>query len=274
MYLGRLFVGRCYTKLYAEIIADNKCNYTILLSEKCYPIVDNDALNNYLKKNYQYEHIDIFPVAEVWKNWRARVYNYKINLSSKKGDYMVLPYIFGSSIKSALKKIGALAIKSCQRKNFRIVLEVRKIFKKREPSLIAHYGGSLWWGLTYNTLRQVVEFTHNNNRYVTFHQDTLVPDEIFFHSIIKHLALTDKKIKVKPSLTYVTWSSKQEPHPITFTSNNLEELISQRANNKMFARKFDAEYCEEILDLLDNNIMHNSSPNPLRNQVLVEQKPA
>lgn len=99
-------------------------------------------------------------------------------------------------------------------------------------------------------------FITEHNPFCEFHKDTLAPDELFFHTIIKHLSQNNKRIKIKHSLTYVNWSRENTQLPVLFNKNDYKELINQ-TDTKLFARKFDMRYCKTILDIIDSTLLFN-----------------
>lgn len=74
----------------------------------------------------------------------------------------------------------------------------------------------------------------------------------FFQSIIINLAENSKEIKIKPSQTYVNWERKNVALPVIFNDKDLQELSQV---DQLWARKFDVDYDEKILDLIDNKLL-------------------
>ena len=67
-----------------------------------------------------------------------------------------------------------------------------------------------------------------------------------------HLAENNREIKIKPSQTYVNWERKNVALPVTFNDKDLQELSQV---DQLWARKFDVDYDEKILDLVDENLL-------------------
>ena len=118
-------------------------------------------------------------------------------------------------------------------------------FNRVFPENIIQYGGSQWWMLPMETNKLIYSFLNENRDYIEYHEDTQVPDEIFFHSII-HSKISNKLISF--NITYVKWPKGEIPSPITFTINDLEGLKNSGA---LFVRKFDMYVCNHIVDKLD-----------------------
>jgi hypothetical protein len=64
--------------------------------------------------------------------------------------------------------------------------------------------------------------------------------------------LIGKEIKIKPSQTYVNWERKNCVLPVTFNDKDFDELLNL---DQLWARKFDQDYNEKILDLIDSEIL-------------------
>jgi hypothetical protein len=108
--------------------------------------------------------------------------------------------------------------------------------------------------MTTETANKVCEFLENNPKYIKYHKYSLLPDEMFFQTIMMNLAKKDSSIKIKNnSLTYANWIKKDCSLPVTFVANDFDELKENSKKEKFFARKFDADIDEEIMNLLDKS---------------------
>ncbi|KAF2081181.1 beta-1,6-N-acetylglucosaminyltransferase [Flavobacterium sharifuzzamanii] len=228
-----------------QIVSDVKAGHCILLSGQDYPLKSNSDIKTYFKNHPNSEFIDVFPLP--YKNWsKDRIEKYKFNLSNRKEDFLQIGSVFENDFftQKTLKKIYRL-IKAGQY-DF-----VCKILKRRKyPSYILPYGGSQWWALTIDTVKKITEFIDNNPGFVKYHTYSLLPDEMFFQSIVMYLAEKNQEMNLMSFLTYANWERKNCDLPVTFTSNDFEELSSQ-PNSKLFARKFDIAIDEGILDKID-----------------------
>jgi hypothetical protein len=71
---------------------------------------------------------------------------------------------------------------------------------------------------------------------------------MFFHTIVMNSPLRDSV--VNDELRHVDWT--RDPLPAVFGAGDLETL---RRSPKLFARKFDATFDAEILDLIDSELL-------------------
>ncbi|RDV10666.1 hypothetical protein DXT99_26255 [Pontibacter diazotrophicus] len=243
---GDLTLVKATIKILEQIVLDNRNGYCVLLSGQDYPIKSNDFINDYLNKNASINFISTFPFpAECWpEGGMPRLQNYKINRSCAYKDYVMLPSIYDCTFYNPriLMKIFSLII--IGKYEF-----IYKIIKRRTyPSYLKPYGGDFWWALPIRTIRKILSFLYKNKDYIKYHEDSLLPDETFFHSIIMNLFETNEISKIKPSLTFVKWASHKDSSPVTFTVKNLNEVVRE---NKLFARKFDMNVDESVLDVID-----------------------
>jgi hypothetical protein len=58
-----------------------------------------------------------------------------------------------------------------------------------------------------------------------------------------------KHVVVNDNLRYIDWSKKGVPHPALLTIDDADNLLN---SSKLFARKFDIELDEAVLDLIDS----------------------
>ena len=138
----------------------------------------------------------------------------------------------------------------------------RKVYNK-----IPLYQGAQWWSLTNGCVKYILSFLQNNRDFIYFHKWTLVPDEIFFHSIIKYSPfasnITHDFEQVSSYLeylslnehgcTYIDWNAKDVPLPKILTVDDYDSLGNSPC---LFARKFDERKSAGLREMLE---MTNSS---------------
>jgi hypothetical protein len=118
------------------------------------------------------------------------------------------------------------------------------LVRRRFPQGFEPYGGSAFWGLSGAALDYVHRFVRENPSFVRFFRHVLIPDEIFFQTILLNSPLRDSTLNEQ--LHYVDWSGGGA-HPATLRAADVERAI---ASGKLFARKFDPSDTE-ALDLVD-----------------------
>jgi hypothetical protein len=126
------------------------------------------------------------------------------------------------------------------------------------------YQGSQWWALTRDCVKYINSYLENNHGYVRFHKHTLVPDEIFFHSIVKNSPLASNIIhdfeKVfcysdyltsnEHGCTYIDWNAPDVSLPKVLTIEDYDNLINSTC---LFARKFDEKQSLDLMKMLEKH---------------------
>ncbi|UJH92514.1 beta-1,6-N-acetylglucosaminyltransferase [Antarcticibacterium sp. 1MA-6-2] len=233
------------------IVKNHTEGFCYLLSGQDYPLQPTSSISDYLTKNPNTNFIDLSPVPKLWnRQGLDRIYKYKINKTTKRGHFLLLPSIYDKDFyqRSTLGKLNYL------RKSKRL-RESTVIFRKRQfPQDLKPFGGSVYWAFPVNTLKKILNYVKDNPEYLKYHKYTLCADEIFFHSIIMHLKLL-YNLEISPSLTYVNWERSSGPLPVTFDVADFEEL-KVASHNFLFARKFDLTKDDAIFERCDKELLH------------------
>lgn len=248
---GDIGIVRATINTLSQIVKDNRNGYCVLMSGQDYPLQNNQSINDFFKLNYGANYIETFsiPYKSGWGNDGGlnRLYQYKINLSNERMDFIQIPSLFEKIFykKQTIHKLLKLVKKK------RLTSLLKLLIKRKFPHNLKPYGGGQWWAFPIETVQEILNFIHSNPKYTSYHKDTLLPDEIFFHSILMKLKETNPNLIIKPSITYVNWTRKNTPLPVTFKIEDSEEL-RRASENHLFARKFDIEINEQILDNIDS----------------------
>jgi hypothetical protein len=123
-----------------------------------------------------------------------------------------------------------------------------KVFRIRRsfPAGMRPYGGSSYWMMPAECARYVDSFARTNPKFVRFFKHVLVPDEIFFHTIVMNSPFRSRV--VSDDLRYIDWRCLGD-HPRVLTTSDLESIMN---SGKLFARKFDPESDARVLDRIDH----------------------
>ena len=250
---GDIGIVKATIAILSKIVEDKRKGYCVLISGQDYPLKNNKDIAHFLKTNYGDHFIAIYPLPHI--GWGAqggldRLNEYKINLSRTRMDFVQLPSLFekGFYKKATIGKLNKL-LKGTHYSNL-----LKLFVKRRLTQALKPYGGGQWWAFPIETVKDILEFIHSNPEYLEFHKYTLLPDEIFFHSILMHLKEKNENIIIKPSITYVNWIRKNSSLPVTFQKEDYEEL-EKESKFKLIARKFDIDKDKEILDIIDNELL-------------------
>lgn len=237
-----------------QIITDDRKGYCILLSGQDYPIKNNHYIKTFLSKNYGLNFIETFDIPT--ENWfhkgMDRINNYKFNLSNKRGHFVILPSILQLEFYSlsTLKSIIKLILKN------KLLLIFKLLFKRNHPNNISPKGGSAFWGLPIETVKNVILYLEKNPEFLTYHQYTFNPDELFFQTIVSHLNKENSEL-MGDSLTFVDWGREDTIGAPNLSIEHFDKIINQ-PENILFARKFEYEKDSKILSKLDAYLIESN----------------
>ncbi|WP_278846996.1 beta-1,6-N-acetylglucosaminyltransferase [Brachyspira pilosicoli] len=119
-------------------------------------------------------------------------------------------------------------------------------FLKREMPKNIYYGSS-WWNLTNNAIKYILEYIEKNPNFIKRFNYTWCGDEMFFQSILLNSEF--KNDCINDNLRYIDWSEKKGSSPKTFNINDYN-IIKENINNNLFARKFDENFDNDIINKL------------------------
>ena len=233
-----------------KVVNDGRKGYCVLLSGQDYPIKTNEEIRIFLKNNEGANFVDTWAIpSDNWYNRGLdRIECYKCNYRDGKRNYVLIPPVFSRQFYQNKRKYLKQTMRLLLQGQFPLQLLKARSF----PKYLQPFGGSQWWAVTTDTAKQLIYFLKNNRHYLQYHRYTLLPDEIFFQSIIMHVSIK-KNIPLNPSLTYVRWESRESAHPVCFSSEHNDELTScRKMPGKMFARKFENNDVLNFVDTLLN----------------------
>jgi hypothetical protein len=134
---------------------------------------------------------------------------------------------------------------------------VEHLLPRRSYPYPTPYKGSTWWALTDDCAQYVLSFVDRNPGYVRFHRYTHIPEEHFFHSIIKASPFANSisqdiergcQFSTRFGLHYIQWPKVVYNSPVTLAGGDLDALL---ATDALFARKFSDKESRSLLDALD-----------------------
>jgi len=236
-------------------IYDRRTGHVVLLSGQDFPIRKKSELRQTFEKNPSIEFIDCRPIKEVWPNhYKYRTHAKKYDFSNKKGDFLSIPSIFSLRPKAIIRNTARLLDRSIKDRTTKHLAALKLLFfYKKKPQGITFYGGSQWWALTITTLRKMVLHLEKHPEILAYFDQAVIPDEVFFQTLIMHLAKFNPDIEITTSLTYTRWKSKKEDSPDTFQERDYKELMVA-SERFCFARKFNETTFPEIINLLEKKL--------------------
>jgi hypothetical protein len=119
------------------------------------------------------------------------------------------------------------------------------------------YGGSTWWAMSGDCVRYIINFMNKNPKFVEFYRNTLIPEEMVFHTIMGNSKYFEKTL---PSFTYADWPRNDLAHPEMISEKHLPVLAKEKVPSSygkeayvLFARKF-SDKSGKVTDLIDNKL--------------------
>jgi hypothetical protein len=125
-------------------------------------------------------------------------------------------------------------------------------FKRRFPRDLQPHGGGAYWSLSKECVEYVSRFVAGRPDVVSFFRRVDIPDEIFFHTILMSSPLRDSI--VDDNLRYIDWSRGRRPAVL-----ETSDFDALSASPKLFARKFDIHHDENVLELIDQHLLHHEA---------------
>lgn len=251
---GGIEVVYATVDLLKEACASGKPGYCVLMSGQDYPLKTNEAINDFFNHAGGVDFVNHFPLpSPKWPNQgRDRLCQYKIDLSDRRGDYLFFPAVAERAFYTKENRVNLTRLF----RSGRGMDALRLLRLRRFPSYVSPYGGSQWWAITTETAAKILAYIDLHSDYCAYHKYTLLPDEMFFQSIVMdiHKHSLDN---VKQTLTYVDWERQGVPLPVTFTQSDFHELQAL-GRDVLFARKFDVNVDSRILDLIDEKLLYSS----------------
>jgi Core-2/I-Branching enzyme len=117
---------------------------------------------------------------------------------------------------------------------------------RKSPLPMEYYGSSMFWAMTSNSLRYILDLLEKNGRFRRFMQLTWGSDEFIFQTLVMNSSF--KANVVNNNLLYLD-REKGASHPNILTCNHLSRILD---SDKLFARKFDLAKDTLILDNIDS----------------------
>jgi len=190
--------------------------YVNLLSGQDYPLQKPTKIHSFLEDNYPKQYMEFFSVEQEWTEAIPRLTRYHlVNFD--------IPWKF--KIEEWMNKV---------------------LPDRRMPNRWVAVGRSQWFTITLDAVRYIVDYLKKNPQLVRFFKLTWGVDELIFQTILYNSAL--KTTMVNENLRYIDWSEgKSSPKTLTMAD---QEILGKCG--KLFARKFNAEVDEVILNHLDS----------------------
>jgi Core-2/I-Branching enzyme len=133
------------------------------------------------------------------------------------------------------------------------------------PKEFDFYKGSQWFTIPYEVAKYMIAFLESNHWFYKFFEQSLVPDESFFHTLIMNSPF--KENVFNSNLMFLKWgesfSERNSPQDLTHGDIQLIEESGQ-----YFARKFDESKDKAVIDYFAKNVIFSNRMKNQDNEVL------
>lgn len=144
--------------------------------------------------------------------------------------------------------MGRTFVKKYIRGFYKAFIKYTKIFKRNISDFPPFYYGSALFSITHNTMEYILHYLQKNREFYDFIQNSYCIDEIVFQTIILNSELKNKI--ENDNKRFIDWSARKAS-PKIFTLEDFDRLVN---SGKLFARKFDSNIDNKILNALENHI--------------------
>lgn len=237
--------------LRALIASEESFDYVVLLTGQDYPLRSRQEIEDSLRAADGRVFMDWMPIPN--NKWTGggmdRIESWHFRAGGR-----VLPFPgapFGHTLLNAAWSLPAR------------LFGLRRSF----PAGMRPFGGSSYWMMPSDCARYVDRFARENPEFTKFFRHVIVPDEIYFQSIVMNSLFGDRVSS--DDRRYVDWDGGGD-HPKILTTSDCDALMR---SSELFARKFDPSVDGAVLDRIDEWIdgevdsrsaPANREPRPLR----------
>lgn len=201
------------------------CTYVMLVSGQDVPLRPIAEIVEFASRAGKTSYVEHFPLpASHWRfNGRERTEFYTYTVRGRRETCIPRGEDTGD-----LSRRGAVLNQA---------LRLRGAFRppRRFPSYAQPFGGSQWWNMSRPAVDHVLAFVDLHPGYREYHRHTLLPDELFFHSILCGTAFAYDHRIVNDALRFMIWADGSS-HPKTLTFDDVPTALK---SDGLFARKLD-----------------------------------
>lgn len=120
------------------------------------------------------------------------------------------------------------------------------------PTQVKHlYGGSAWFSLSRRCCQAVIDYTHKHPSLLRRFRFTFAPDEIYIHTVCRHVDFEGKKFSDN-IYRYIDWQFSGANHPKSLGN---EDLLNLSSSTAFFARKLVYPTSQNLMKLIDKYLL-------------------
>jgi hypothetical protein len=208
-------------------------DFILTISGQDYPVATNKTIQDWLARHADQTILDHSIVTDNAPHISERSEQYY--LSVQRHHAIIYPHPNPDTLR---------------RKVFNTALRLSGLFPlpRRIPLKHQLYFGTNWFQLKPVAAQYLVDFARLNPAYLRFFRTTYVPEEMFFQTVLLNASDAVRGGIYNHRMTYMQWDRP----PGSYTSPiSVNELPAMLASDKFFARKFDKQHGDEVLDRID-----------------------
>ncbi|MGJ7918434.1 beta-1,6-N-acetylglucosaminyltransferase [Massilia sp. LXY-6] len=192
----------------------------LFLSAQDFPLLSNPALKAALAGLRAHELLDTVAIGREPGQWAAD-YRYQYFYRNEAG------------------KAGRLAC-SLANRAMRACGTTRRL-----PGGLAPYGGSSWWALSRDCVRELLERVRREPGLVRFFRSVSCPDEMFFQTLVMNSRFRERVLP--ENFRYIQWPEQGARNPKVLDEHDFERIAASKAH---FCRKIDSRASAALLPRL------------------------
>jgi len=116
---------------------------------------------------------------------------------------------------------------------------------RRLPDGLTPYGGSCWWALSRDCVRELLRLADAHPRLLRFCRRVQSPDELFFQTLLMRSRFASRVLP--NNFRYIQWPEGGAPHPKVLDDSDFERI---RTSSAHFCRKLDSHASTALLSRL------------------------
>jgi core-2/I-Branching enzyme len=216
------------------------CDYVMLLSGQDFPLRPLDELLEFVEAAGSRSYVRHWPLPT--SRWRFE--------GRDRTDFYT--YTVRGRRETCIPRGEDTSALSWKGRSLNEALRLRTALKpaRRHPAYARSFGGHQWWNLSREAATYVLRFVEEHPDYRRYHEHTVLPDELFFQSILVGTDFGRTHEIVDDSLRFMRWA-KGESHPRALT---VDDLAIALAGGDLFARKFESESDPAVLARLVEHV--------------------
>lgn len=218
------------------IINETDSDHVILLSGTDYPIKNSSYIKAFFNKNHDFDFIEGKPFPSPKCTWleggRRRLECYALRLGPKE-----IATIEPHKIDLGNARQFAKVILKNPKRIFDSVRIWAKFPMRSHPNELNPFYGEMWWCLRMSTIKKILRYIETNPKYIEYHKETCIPDEIFFSTLVYNL-IPENEI-INSCLRLINWDLERQeksPREVTLRDKKLIDCAVKNPN-LIFVRK-------------------------------------